>query len=264
MKTEIQAKEIIIKGLKVYYSTAGNPQNQVIVFLNGWGARFSGIFGSRKIIKQLAGRGFFVYSPEHPGLMRSETPKYVWGVEEYVADLNDFITKLNIQNLILIGQSFGGSIATAYAYRHSANLKTLILVSSGVSSDKPNGRFFWAWFYGKLFKKLLLAPLAPRILKKILVSWFLGVPWNFTQKNTFEEHSIMGEIFKNWLLENRYAQIKIKTILVWGKRDTLIPISSAEKVVQELSHGILFKLNGGHSILYTRTKMVVNFIAGKI
>ena len=86
---------IFIQDLKVYYRTAGNHKNPPVVLLNGWGAKVRGLFpNSEKVIKEFVLHNFYVISPEHPGLMRSETPKTIWGPKEYGEYIEEFIEKL--------------------------------------------------------------------------------------------------------------------------------------------------------------------------
>ena len=261
---EIYDHQMTIKGLNIYYRTAGDQRNQAVVLLNGWGAKVRGIFGSERVIKEIARRGFFVYSPEHPGLMRSQTPKNIWGQEEYRAYLEDFIVSLDIINPIIIGQSFGGAIATAYAAVHSDSIKILVLVDAGLSSDKYLRHRLKLRFYSKKFSHYLLSKSAPSMVKKILIWIVLGIPWNFINKETFQIRSRMGEIFDQWKLDNVYSKITSPTIMIWGKNDMLFTSDLAETVSRELPNAKFYSVFGGHSVLYTQPKKIINLICEKL
>lgn len=261
----IQDHQITILGLNVYYRTAGNPKNPPLILLNGWGARLNGpVIASDKVIRELARHGFFVYSPEHPGLMRSETPKAVWGFKEYAEYVGEFIEKLNIRTPIVLGQSFGGAVATAYAAEHSDKIKALVLVNAGLSSDKKHEFFLRHRFYGQYFTKMLLARFIPKVFKKFLVASVLGVPWKYIGKENFEARSTMGEIFNRWRLPNLYSLIRAKTLLIWGRNDVLFPPSSAKEVEKELPNAELFIIGGGHGVIYARPKKVIDLIVSKL
>lgn len=257
--TAVEDHQITVKSLHVWYRTSGVPRDSPVVLLNGWGARLSGlVIASNKVIKELARHGFYVYSLEHPGLMRSETPKSVWGFKEYAEYVEEFIEKLDIQKPIVMGQSFGGAVATAYAAWHSDKIATLVLVNAGLSSDKKHEFFLRHRFYGQYFTKILRSRFVPPMLKKLLAAAVLGIPWKHVGKESFEARSIMGEIFNQWHLPNLYSQIKTRTFLIWGKNDILFPPSSAQEVEKELPNAKLFIIGGGHGVIYAQPKKVVN------
>lgn len=258
-------RTIKIKNFTVYYRTVGNSENHPLVFLNGWGAKVRGFFpNSEKVIKEFARHNFYVISPEHPGLMRSETPKTVWGPKEYKEYLEEFIEKLEIRNFVLVGQSFGGAIATAYAAEHPERIRALILVNAGLTRDKAY-RFVFRRLVGiRYLSRVIRSKYLPTIFKRILIWLVLGIPWDKTEKENLKKKAIMSEIFRKWSLPNVYSKISTRTILVWGSNDMLFPLSSAKEVAREIPNAKLYTVFGGHSVLYTRTKGVVNFIVSRL
>lgn len=256
--------QIKISDLNIYYRTAGEPSDHPVILLNGWGAKVKGqILSSERVIKEFARRNFYVISPEHPGLMRSDTPKSVWGPDEYVEYIKKFTGKLGIKKLILIGQSFGGAIATLYAAKYPEEIEILVLVSSGLTRDKA-GFMLRHFSFTSYFSTLLRSKFAPKILKKIIIWAGLGVPWSHTNKETFAERAIMGDIFLKWSLPDVYSKINTKTVLVWGRNDQLFPLNAAKEVAEALPSSELIIVNGGHSVLYRNPKKIVGLICEKI
>lgn len=255
----------IVKGLRVYYRIAGDQKNPPLILLNGWGAKVGGpILSSDKVIMEFGGHKFYIISPEHPGLMRSETPKTIWGPKEYKKYLEEFIDKLGLNNFVLVGQSFGGSIATTYAAEHPEKIKTLVLVNAGLTRDKAY-RFVFRRFIGiHYLSQTLRSKYVPAIFKKMLLWLALGVPWNYIKEEKFEARAIMGDIFRKWSLPNVYANIRVRTILVWGSGDALFPLSSAKEVEKEISNAELYAVFGGHSVLYAQPKKIVGLIVSKL
>lgn len=260
-----ESHTIKIKNLTVYYRIAGNPENPPLVLLNGWGAKVRGFFpNSEKVLKEFARHNFYVISPEHPGLMRSETPKTLWGPKEYEEYLKEFIEKLEIQNFVLVGQSFGGAIATIYAVEHPERIRVLVLVNAGLTRDKA---------YHFAFKKLrpirqvagiLRSRFLPKFIKKLAIWMMFGIPWISIEKEDFGTRAVMSEIFRKWSLPNVYSKISTRTILVWGSNDVLFPLSSAKEVAKELPNAELYTLAGGHSVLYTKSRRVIDLIISKL
>ena len=251
-----------IGGLTVYYRTAGDPKKQTLVFLHGWGARLGRLrlVGSDSVIDELS-KHFYVMAPEHPGLIRSEGPKKPWNYEDYAEHLNKLISHLELENFILLGQSFGGGIATAYAAVFPKRIKNLVLVDSVFGGRLENfyfkGRKWWSLKYSKILKSSFV----PTVIKNFVISSFLGVPVGFVDKKTLENRLLMGKIMGNLKLETNYKDLKTPTLLVWGMNDTFItPINRAREIQTEIKSSKLVTTTGGHSILYRKPKEVVSLI----
>src|SRR3989344_7259663 len=114
--------KIVIDDLEIYYRTAGSPEKQHLIFLHGWAARLDGPLGGDKVILELS-KYFYVIAPEHPGLMRSMPPKEIWGLDDYAHALIKLLKPLNLVRPIIMGQSFGGGVATAYAKLYPEEIK---------------------------------------------------------------------------------------------------------------------------------------------
>ncbi|MGH7141456.1 MAG: alpha/beta fold hydrolase [Minisyncoccia bacterium] len=84
---------IEIGGLKIFYHLAGDEHNPPLVFLHAWGAQ------SRlmpRVVREFA-KNFYVLAPEHPGLLRSQTPRLsAWSFENYARLLDKFLDRMNI------------------------------------------------------------------------------------------------------------------------------------------------------------------------
>ncbi|MGB6299133.1 MAG: lysophospholipase [Rivularia sp. (in: cyanobacteria)] len=132
------------KGLELYYQS-WHPQGltkAVLIIIHGHGAH-SGIFGL--MVEYLIEHNYAVYSFDLRGNGRSPGLRgYVNSWAEYREDLKLFIDLVKAkeapQDLFLIGQSMGGTIALDYVLRESTQLKGLILLAPalglGVSSWK--------------------------------------------------------------------------------------------------------------------------------
>src|ERR1700710_1242117 len=68
---------------------------------------------------------------DHRGNGRSEDgPKEAWTLAQWGDDVRAFCDAVGIENPIVLGASFGGMVALAYATRHPAHLSKLILIST--------------------------------------------------------------------------------------------------------------------------------------
>jgi pimeloyl-ACP methyl ester carboxylesterase len=70
---------------------------------------------------------FTVIVWDAPGAGRSSDPPESFGITGYADCLAQFIAALNFGRPHVMGLSFGGALAIAFAARHSATPKTLVL-----------------------------------------------------------------------------------------------------------------------------------------
>jgi len=74
---------------------------------------------------------------DHRGNGRSEHgPREAWNLAQWGDDVAAFCDALGIANPIVLGVSFGGMVALAYATRHPAHPSKLVLISTAASGDE--------------------------------------------------------------------------------------------------------------------------------
>ena len=52
--------------------------------------------------------------------------------------------------------------------------------------------------------------------------------------------------------------------MIWGKNDMLFTADTAEAVSKELPNARFYAIFGGHSVLYTQPRKIVNLICEKM
>ena len=73
---------------------------------------------------------------DHRGNGRSEEgPREAWNLAQWGDDVAGFCDALGIENPIVLGASFGGVVALAYATRHPAHPSKLVLISTEAAGD---------------------------------------------------------------------------------------------------------------------------------
>ena len=178
----LSEKQITIEGLTLFYQVAGNPQNKPLIFLHGWGARAKDTFGKgRSKVTEKLSKYFYVYAIELPGLIRSQPPKVVWDMEDYAKIIHSFIKALTINKPILMGQSFGGGVATTYAGFYPNDISFLVLVDASPGKRKPNFYYSLRFKWKPFFDWIVNNQKAPLALKKncyLFVSWSANKSYN--------------------------------------------------------------------------------------
>lgn len=98
---------------------------QALLMLHGGG----GPVAQHPVIDKLAGH-FDVIAPTHPGFDGSQIPDHFDAIDDLVFLILDLLEVLDLRDVILVGFSMGGWIATELATMTTERLSKLLLVSS--------------------------------------------------------------------------------------------------------------------------------------
>lgn len=264
MPVQVQDHKITVNDLETYYQTAGDPSKPTVLFMHGWAARKSGVCntGNEHVISKLA-QHFYVVSLELPGLIRTAPPTEVWDMEEYARFVHAFLATLKLEPKFIMGQSFGGGIASTYAELYPENTLGLILVDA-VQVDRPNNFYSRLRFKWKpIFDTVVGSKYIPLFVKKSFMSPWLGTPWNHIQSHeTAAKYQVMGDISTNYMVKTDYKTLKMPVLMIWGSDDNYVtPLERAKEIHAEISQSELAIIDSaGHTALYTHTDQAVSEI----
>lgn len=228
-----------------------------LVILHGWG----GSKLSWKLFVKKANEFFDTEVIELPCFGDEPCPQEVWGVEEYA----DFV-KVKVKSIkgkekiILLGHSFGGQIATYLAANNSELIDKLILSGAAVYRPKKSIKRL---IFGMLAKsgKILTSlpglkrfqPLAKKVLYKTAQSPDYG-----------KTDGIKKEIYKKVIrqdVSHLLPNIQTPTLVIWGDRDSYVPLTYGRKITKELPNAQLEIIKGGtHGLHIKETKKMINII----
>jgi pimeloyl-ACP methyl ester carboxylesterase len=185
--------------------------------------------------------------------------------------LEDIVTALNLPKAIFIGNSVGGFAAARLAITHPDKVKGLVLINNGGFVD-----ITWSI---RLFIRVLTIPLVYRWIYPSLV-WRYMAPQNTEDKKiatevstavkTVEGSKIGMSMFTSFLdpghdLRSRASQIKVPTLLVWGKKDPVAPVAVCESTHKYIKDSRSVVLDTGHVVFASQPdeflKIVEPFIA---
>lgn len=106
--------------------------SDTIVLLHGWGQNIAMMKGIGDRLQKY----FQIVIIDLPGYGESDEPKYAWTINDYVDCIHTLLAKLDVQNPILIGHSFGGKISLLYASIYK--VKKLVCLASPFRKDKES------------------------------------------------------------------------------------------------------------------------------
>lgn len=203
--------------------------------------------------------GHRVIALDLPGFGSSSKPRREYSADFFISTLHDFFQQLELKEFTLAGNSFGGQIAMLYALQHPEAVSKLVLVNSGgfrkhTAEEKA--------MIEPRFSEAVIAGLTPEINALL----FGGV---FTQPSQTSVRYLAKQNAKlqrpdypayayavsqsirlslATYLVDRLPELKCPTLLVWGEKDQVLPLSQAELALTQLRNGQLKIIPGcGHA-----------------
>jgi pimeloyl-ACP methyl ester carboxylesterase len=220
-------KTIAVFGQSIHYFDMGS--GPVVVLLHGLGSRKEDWL---PVLEPMAQK-YRLLVPDQIGFGRSDKPLLDYSIQTYVDFLNEFLRQLKVEKASLVGESLGGWIAGLYAAEigggaHLIPVEKLVLVdAAGLKQDKPIPD---------------LNPSSLAAMRGMMEAVFYDTSWLnedalrkiFTDKLAAKDGFTVRSILSNpglgaERLDERLGNIKLPTLVTWGKQDKLLPIGSGER-----------------------------------
>jgi len=152
------------------------------------------------------------------------------GYAESLADLEALRVQLGVEQLHLLGHSFGGGLAMAYAVAHPEHVASLLLV--GPVMPAPNARAAIGKSINARFAELTRQGLLPDPLPSVpadawhsvLPAYFSNPRWTLPEvlRTTSPEPRVFREVSTKGLdLRPQLANLKVPVLLLFGAEDLL-------------------------------------------
>jgi len=130
-------------GFKQHFVDEGPREGEIVLCLHGeptWGYLY------RKMIGPLA-ESFRVVVPDHMGFGKSETPQdRVYTLQTHVENLERFVEELDLQDITIVCQDWGGPMAGAFTARNPTRVKRLFIANTVLGyggGQAAGGRTSW-------------------------------------------------------------------------------------------------------------------------
>lgn len=247
---------IKVKNLDINYTI--NGEGEAYLLLHGWGANMELYKGITDNISKYAK----IYAIDLPGFGKSEEPKEGWNVDQFVDLIIEFIEKIKIKKVNLIGHSFGGRIIIKLLNRSELKFETgkvILIGSAGIKHKLSLKKKIKVRMY-KLGKKVLSLKLVQKIFPNKLEE--------LKQKSGSPDYRNASPIMKQCLvkcinedLTNLLSNIKNEVLLIWGENDTETPLQDA-KIMNKLikNSGLVEIKYGTHYVFLEQTQYVNRII----
>jgi pimeloyl-ACP methyl ester carboxylesterase len=229
---------------RVHYYEGG--EGPPLVFVHGLGAE-----SLNWVPAMLDLRGqFHVYAIDLLGHGDTQKPDIAYSIEQQSEMLRQFLALQNIKSADMVGVSMGGWVALKLAIEHPDVVNRLVVADSAGLKFQTNitvKNFLPAT--PKEFAAFM-AMLTPR-------HYYVPYPVQRDFLNQVAERAwVTRRIFDSILtyqdtLDGKLAAIKSPVLVIWGKEETLIPMSVGEHMKQELPNSsLLVCADSGHLAVY--------------
>ncbi|WP_448031425.1 alpha/beta fold hydrolase [Bradyrhizobium liaoningense] len=258
-----QGQFIEVGGVRLHYVERGN--GRPLVLFHGNGSMIQD-FESSGLIDRAA-ENYRVIVFDRPGFGHSLRPRNaVWTAEAQANLFKEALSQLSVHRAVVLGHSWGASVAVALAVRHPSLVEALVLASGyyfptarsdaaaslvpaipgfgdiiSYTASPILGRFMWPAMLRKLFgpqsapEKFAGFPremaLRPGQMRASAAEAALMIPGAFAAAKTYNE-------------------LKMPTIIIGGEEDRLIDINKQSvRLHEEVKQSKLYRIAGaGHMI----------------
>ncbi|MDE6549277.1 MAG: alpha/beta hydrolase [Muribaculaceae bacterium] len=233
-------KTIDIDGVSLHYRDSGEIDLRPVIIMHGWGCNVDTVASIENIFK---GK-MRVINVDLPGHGKSSEPPSVWGVEDFTAMMEKFITKLGLVSPSLVGHSFGGRISILLSSR--GDIDKVLLVDSAGIKPKRSLSYYWKVYSFKAIKNTVLL-LCGKKKGTEIVDKLRGKNGSADYRNSSPRMRAIMSKCVNEDLKYAMPSIKAPVLLVWGEDDTATPLSDAQTMKKLIPDAGLVSFPGcGH------------------
>ena len=209
-----------------------------VVWLHGWARRGTDF---EVAARTLAARGVASVALDLPGFGATPAPIEPGGARDYATLVLPALEELASAPLVLVGHSFGGTVATVVAARRPALVRALVLAGSPLlrSSKGPSPLAYRAVRWGHA-RGVLSDDRLERARQKYGSS-------DYRRAEGVMRDVLVASVNESY--EAELAALRTPVELLWGQEDTEVPVEVARRAATMISGERLTVLAGvGHLV----------------
>jgi pimeloyl-ACP methyl ester carboxylesterase len=241
----IEKRDLLLHGHRLVYRIGGpevGADRPVLVLIHG----MAGSSATWRDVLPALAEHYTVVAPDLLGHGESDKPAHDYSLGAHANVVRDLMVALGIDRATILGQSLGGGVAMQLAYQHPQRCERLVLVSSGGLGSEVS-----------LLLRVLTLPGA-EYLMPVLFPSFVRNAGNAVSRTLRRIGLRAPQLEQEWRgyvsltePENRQAFVRtlrsvvdfggqtvsahdrlylasrLPTLILWGKRDRIIPVEHA-------------------------------------
>ena len=244
-------------GVRVRVAESGAHHARPIVLLHGWAAT---IYTFRHALERLPAQGFRVIAPDMRGFGLSDKPKSrnSYSLDAYLDDLAALLDTLELERVILGGQSMGGGASLHFALRYPRRVSHLVLINpTGIA---PVSFVTMMRLVPQRFVNAFGRRLAPRLIVELILRHIaygdaalvtdqtVQEYWSPTQLNGFVRvgRAALSEFSWEPVAPTVLETLPVPSVVILGKQDRLI--RDAAPKARAIRSADIHVLTGGHCV----------------
>lgn len=250
-------EQLTVHNLNIHYYQGGPASGETLVLLHGFAAdKDNWLRFSRPLTQD-----YRVIALDLPGFGDSDLPPGSYDVGTQAERLADILDELGVQQAHVLGNSMGGQIAALFAARYPERVRSLALfANAGIDSPHKS----------ELYQLLTSGSPNPLVVKqpqdfdKLLRFVFVEPPYlpeslkRYLGERAMAKATHYDQVFKQLVerpvpLAPELPKIQAPTLLLWGRQDRVLDVSSIE-VMQPLLNkpNVVIMDNVGHAPMLER------------
>lgn len=203
---------------------------RTILILHGWSMAGNRYYALKEILTK---SGYKVFTPDLPGLDGSASSKTNLTLDDYASYLKKYIEKNDLKNFIIICHSFGGRVFANFFELYPKLVKKtgllgIILSGTPLVRQPLTLRKKIAKHVASIGKNVFSFSGLPETIQDFFRKVLYKSIGEYDYYNARKRN--LDKTFKNIIHvsnEQILKKISIPTLLLWGERDTITPLSTA-------------------------------------
>jgi pimeloyl-ACP methyl ester carboxylesterase len=231
----------------------GSPR---VVWLHGWARRGEDFAAAASWLAQ---QGIASVALDLPGFGASPLPPKAGGARYYAELILPALRELAFEPLVLVGHSFGGTVATVVASEHPELVRSLVLTGAPLLRRSSRSR----------------SPLAYRVIRWLYARRVISdtrmeaARQRYGSTDYKRAHGLLRDILVasvNESYESELSSLSVPVLLLWGENDVEVPVEIARRAAQliPVEHSIRVIDGVGHLLPLDASGQLGELVAGKV
>jgi pimeloyl-ACP methyl ester carboxylesterase len=257
-----ESKTVTIDGINLHYFCGGNGPPLVLVHGLGSSATVEFYYNLEPLAKHHR-----VFAIDLPGFGRSDKPVLAYTIDLFVRAVSDLMASEGIERAAVMGVSMGGRVALGLALDSPEKVERLVLVDAlgvGVPRRVLSYSILLTRGLGELTLRgtaRALRQMNPAVIRRFW-GWYLRRPNRmdtiWTDERIAKHGSLlarpeyraaylsalrsiagMRQLRTGVVVEDRLPELRMPTLLIWGRHDHIFPASHAQAAMERIPNGRL-------------------------
>ena len=217
-----------------------------VVMVHGSGPGVTAWANWRLVMPELA-KDRRVIAPDMLGFGYTERPAgVVYSKEHWVQQLKDLFDTLDVKQADLVGNSFGGSIAIAFAIAYPERVRRLVLMGSVGVPFKITTGLDNVWGYEPSFEAMRKLMDTFAYSRELVTDELAELRYQASIRPGFQESfaAMFPAPRQRWVdalvsPEEKIRQLPHDTLIIHGREDQVIPLETSTKLFELIQHAQL-------------------------